>query len=132
MTLQSILVVEDEAIIRLDVETGLSEAGFEVVGAPNVTTALKFFNSDAVKFMALVTDVRLGVGDSGWDLARHIRKVTPGLPVIYMSGDSTPDWHAQGVPDSIMIQKPFVMAQIITALSTLLNNVPPSSGSTNS
>jgi hypothetical protein len=41
-----------------------------------------------------------------------------------MSGDSAFEWHAQGVPGSVMIQKPFVMAQIVTALSQLLNQAP--------
>ncbi len=38
-----------------------------------------------------------------------------------MSGDSAYDWSANGVPESIMLRKPFVFAQLITALTTLLN-----------
>lgn len=38
-----------------------------------------------------------------------------------MSGDSAHEWTAQGVPNSVMVSKPFVVAQIITAISTLLN-----------
>ncbi len=71
-----------------------------------------------------MTDIRLGEGKSGWDIARHVRGVAAAIPVVYMSGDSASDWHARGVPDSIMVQKPFVMAQVITALSTLLNDLP--------
>jgi hypothetical protein len=41
--------------------------------------------------------------------------------VIYLSGDSAHEWTAQGVPGSVMLQKPFVMAQLITAITTLLN-----------
>jgi hypothetical protein len=38
-----------------------------------------------------------------------------------MSGDSAPEWTSKGVPNSIMVAKPFAPAQIITAVSTLLN-----------
>jgi hypothetical protein len=43
-----------------------------------------------------------------------------------MSGDSAGDHTSQGVPDSIMVQKPFAAAQIVTAVSTLINKLPPS------
>jgi two-component system OmpR family response regulator len=119
-----ILLVEDEALILLDVETALVEAGFEVVCAKNAAEALKQFDAEPAKFAGLVTDIRLGDGKSGWDIARHVRETSPSMPVVYMSGDSAFEWHAQGVPDSVMIQKPFVIAQIITALSQLLNQPP--------
>jgi len=38
-----------------------------------------------------------------------------------MTGDSAKNWAAQGVPDSVLLQKPFVHAQLVTALTTLLN-----------
>jgi hypothetical protein len=42
-----------------------------------------------------------------------------------MSGDSAHEHTVQGVPDSVMLQKPFAPAQLITAIATLLNAVPP-------
>jgi two-component system OmpR family response regulator len=124
MSAHVILLVEDEALILLDVETDLVEAGFEVVSAKNVTEALQCFDAEPAKFAGLVTDIRLGTGETGWDVARHVRQAVPAMPVVYMSGDSAFEWHAQGVPGSVMIQKPFVMAQIVTALSQLLNQAP--------
>jgi hypothetical protein len=38
-----------------------------------------------------------------------------------MSGNSAQQWTIDGVPESIMLQKPFVIAQLVTALTTLLN-----------
>jgi hypothetical protein len=55
-------------------------------------------------------------------VGKRAREVTSGIPVIYMSGDSIHEWSANGVPESIMLQKPFVIAQLISALATLLNN----------
>jgi hypothetical protein len=43
------------------------------------------------------------------------------LPVVYVTGFYIEDWASQGVPKSIIVQKPFAPAQIITAISSLLN-----------
>lgn len=70
----------------------------------------------------------MGQGPSGWDIARHAREATASLPVVYMTADSAGEWSAQGVPNSILVQKPFAVAQVITAISSLLNDA--SSGQT--
>ena len=124
MMVGAILVVEDEPLILLDVETALQEAGFEVVTAHNAAEAIAAFDAEPERFKGLITDIRLGAGKSGWDVARHLRQANSTLPVIYVSGDSAVHWGAEGVPESVMIAKPFVLPQIITALSTLLNAQP--------
>jgi DNA-binding response OmpR family regulator len=124
MDIGAVLVVEDETLILMDIEVALEEAGFAVTGVASAESALTAFGAEPEKFKALVTDVRLGLGKSGWDLAREIRAAKPALPVIYISGDSDVHWPSEGVPNSIMIPKPFFMPQIITAISTLLNGQP--------
>jgi DNA-binding response OmpR family regulator len=57
-------------------------------------------------------------------VARHLRQANSTIPVIYISGDSGIQWGAEGVPNSVMITKPFVLVQIITALSAQLNQQP--------
>jgi len=77
------------------------------------------------KYRALVTDINLGRDKlNGWDVARHAREIDPGFPVIYMSGDSAEDWASKGVPNSVMLSKPFAPAQLVTAVSQLLNTGP--------
>jgi CheY-like chemotaxis protein len=61
-----------------------------------------------------------GCGISGWELARQIREITPGFPVVYMTSPSAPDWQSQGVDGSVLIQKPFAPAQLAAAVSQLL------------
>ena len=73
------------------------------------------------KLAGLITDIRMGGGITGWDVARHARELAPTFPVVYMSGDSAGDWAAQGVPNSAILQKPFAVAQLVTAISHLLN-----------
>ncbi|MDG4854602.1 MULTISPECIES: response regulator [unclassified Mesorhizobium] len=121
----TILLVEDEPLILLEIETALEEAGFTVLSSRNAEEALNAFDAKPEKFKALITDIRLGPGKSGWDLARLVREASPTMPVIYVSADSAIHWPAEGVPNSIMIAKPFFMPQVITALATLLNEQPP-------
>ncbi len=121
------MLFEDEPLVAMFVEDALKEAGFEVVLAQDAGEAEVAIRDSIETVGALVTDIRLGVGLSGWELARAARECSPGIPIIFISGDSAIDHGAQGVPDSIMIQKPFVEAQIITALASLLNQrvLPP-------
>ncbi|MDA9522084.1 hypothetical protein XI06_17760 [Bradyrhizobium sp. CCBAU 11434] len=50
-------------------------------------------------------------------IARHAREIDPAFPVVYMSGDNVEDWPSKGVPNSIMLSKPFAPAQLVTAIS---------------
>ncbi|MFA6032237.1 MAG: response regulator [Myxococcota bacterium] len=120
-----VLLVEDEALIMMDVQEGLEEAGFTVHCAKDAAEALARFDRNPTGIRAVVTDIKLGNGDTGWDIAFHIRQAIPTMPIVYMSGDSAADWPARGVPNSVMVQKPFAMAQIIAAVTTLLNALPP-------
>lgn len=117
-----ILVVEDDPLIQAIVEDSLSEGGFEVVIGSSGENAVELLDASDGKYRALVTDINLGTdGTSGWDVARHAREINPSFPVVYMSGDSAEDWASQGVPNSIMLSKPFAPAQLVTAVSQLLN-----------
>ena len=120
----TILIVEDEPLIGLDVQEGLESAGFGTlfVACPFEATAL--LEAGVTAFAGLITDIRLGTTITGWDVARAARRKAPGFPVVYMSGDSAIDHRIHGVPDSIMVQKPFVIAQIVTAITGLLNGLP--------
>ena len=122
-----ILVVEDDHLLQAVVEEALSEGGFQIVIAPSGEKAMELLDTSGEKYRALVTDINLGRDRlNGWEVARHAREINPAFPVIYMSGDSAEDWASLGVPNSIMLPKPFAPAQLLTAVSQLLNNVPPS------
>ena len=121
----AVLVVEDETLILLDLESALEEAGFEVVAAASAEQAIAAFDENPGIFRALLSDIRLGPGLSGWEVARHVRQTNSTIPVVYVSGDSASQWGAEGVPNSIMISKPFFLPQVITAISTLLNQTDP-------
>jgi CheY-like chemotaxis protein len=124
----SILVVEDDPVVQVVVQDSLSEGGFEVVIASSGESAIELLDVAKGKYRALVTDINLRPGHmDGWHVARHAREIEPNFPVIYMSGKDADDWASLGVPNSIMLAKPFARAQLITAISTLLNAGPPTS-----
>lgn len=119
--LLTLLVAEDEALIRCATEQTLESGGFNVVAAPSGEEALQLLiNSDA-QFAGLITDIRLGDGIDGWALARRARELVPDICVVYVTGDSAEDWPAKGVPGSMVVQKPVADALLLTGISTLLN-----------
>ena len=61
------LLVEDEALLALPLETELADAGFEVVLASSGKDAISQIELDAVRFSGLITDIRLPHVD-GWTL----------------------------------------------------------------
>jgi DNA-binding response OmpR family regulator len=120
-----ILVVEDEYPLQGIVEEALIEAGFETDILSSAEETLTLLKNGAKNYRALVTDVNLKGRLSGWDVARQIRERDPTFPVVYMTGAAADQWAAYGVPNSILLNKPFAPAQLITAVSQLLNSGGP-------
>lgn len=118
-----ILVVEDEPLIGISVEDALNEGGYVVRLVYSGEEAIAMLDAGDEPIAGLVTDIRLGSGPDGWTVARRARELHPAMPVVYMSGDSAVDHASRGVPDSLMVQKPFASAQIVTAVSQLLNTI---------
>jgi DNA-binding response OmpR family regulator len=120
-----LLVVENEAVVRLDLEDTLRDAGFSLVVAVRGDLAIAELEQNAARFGAVLTSIKLGPGPDGWDVARRARELVHGMPVIYMSSSTDGEWTSQGVPRSILIAKPFAAAQVVTAVATLLNQSTP-------
>jgi DNA-binding response OmpR family regulator len=119
-----LLLVEDEMLIAHALEDGLHEAGFEIRVSHDGASAVQVLEENPTQFCALLTDIRLPTGGpDGFDLAHRARELSPTMAVVYMSGDSAIEWSSKGVPKSIMLQKPFAIAQLVTAVSNLLNDL---------
>jgi DNA-binding response OmpR family regulator len=117
-----ILVIEDEYPLQGFVEDVLTEGGFEADILSSGEEALTLFKGGIKDYKAVVTDVNLkGGGLNGWDVARQLREINPSLPVIYMTGAAAHEWASHGVPNSILLAKPFAPVQLVTAVAQLLN-----------
>jgi len=120
-----ILVVEDDQLVQSLVEETLSDGGFESAIATSGEEAVALLREHKGKYRALVTDINFQNKIDGWEVAQHAREIDPEFPVVYMSGAAAADWASQGVPNSIMLSKPFAPAQLLTAISNLLNKGTP-------
>jgi CheY-like chemotaxis protein len=117
-----ILVVEDDQAVQSLVEEALSDGGFEPAIASSGEEAVTLLKEGKSKYRVLMTDINLGRGKmDGWEVARHAREIDPEFPIVYMTGDSAGEWASKGVPNSIVLTKPFAPAQLVTAVSQLLN-----------
>jgi DNA-binding response OmpR family regulator len=116
-----ILVVEDDQQIQSIIEQALTEAGFESLIAASGEEAATLLHGNRTGFRAIVTDINLPGELDGWAVARQAREFDPALPVIYMTGEAVDQWPVEGVPNSLLLTKPFAPAQLVTAISGLLN-----------
>ena len=86
----TVLLVEDDWLIREDMVTDLRHEGWAVLEAATGAGALKALR-EAEKVDLLITDIRLADALTGWDVAEAIRTAHPELPVIYASGNPAND-----------------------------------------
>lgn len=122
-----LLLVEDEVLVAQTLEEALSETGFTIHHASSGAAGMVALEQNAERFGALLTDIRLQrPGPDGFELANRARELSPAIPVLYMSGDSAIEWAARGVPDSVMLQKPFPISQLVATVSNLLHKLEPS------
>ena len=121
MSTAVLLLAEDETLLIPNLEDALTDAGYAIVIAHDGSPAITVLEQDATRFRGLITDVRMGPGPTGWEVAHRARELAPTLPDVYMTGDSAASWAANGVPNSVLLQKPFAMAQMVIAISQLIN-----------
>jgi len=108
------LLVDDEELVRMSTADMLNDLGYEVVEASSAEDALKLV-SEGVQADVLVTD-HLMPGMSGAELARAVRAVKPGLPILIVSGYAEVDGIA---PDLPRLTKPFRNAELAERLAEL-------------
>jgi CheY-like chemotaxis protein len=112
--LRRILVVEDEALILLDIEQTLREAGVEqVFTATGSKDALAII--EATPLDAAVLDLRLGQGGSSDEIARWLQQ--KDVPFVFLSGSVGV---VDGFADTPLVSKPFSSDQLIAALEPLV------------
>lgn len=119
-----ILVVEDDQLVRTVVEETLDGGGFKPVMAASGEEAVTLLQGQNT-YRALVTDINLLGRIDGWEVAKRAREIDPAFPIIFMTGAAAEQWTSHGVPNSILLTKPFAPAQLVTAVSNLLNAISP-------
>jgi CheY-like chemotaxis protein len=106
----TILVVEDELLLRMELVDVLQEAGWNTLEAATGEAASAYLDQDE-KIDFLLTDIRLGGAVDGWQVAERFREIHPGGAVVYVSAN--PDLASRRVRDSIFLGKPVDMKVVL-------------------
>ncbi|MBX3521484.1 MAG: MASE4 domain-containing protein [Xanthobacteraceae bacterium] len=124
---ESVLLVEDEPLVRANTERQLISLGYDVVSASNGKEAVALFE-DGFRPDLLVSDVIMAGGMNGREVAETLRRHNPDLPVLFMSG-YTSGVLANGdggIPEGMnFIGKPFRRSQLAKAVREALDVKAP-------
>lgn len=118
-----VLLIEDDSLLRSILSETLSDEGLEVNGLANAEDALMLLGAGQVPDV-LVTDIMLGEGLSGFDLADLARARHPDVEVILMSGTPPDDRHRGLLPHERFFQKPFAPEDLAAAIRAAASAAP--------
>lgn len=115
-----ILVVDDDSSICGLISDIVEDLGLEAVCVHTDADAYARLRT-LPTFRALLVDINLGTGTTGFDIARFARQIVPDIPVLYVSGEtSRTSFAAFGVRNSDFIAKPFAADDILNPLRARL------------
>jgi CheY-like chemotaxis protein len=113
----SILLVEDVKLLSEELRRALEGRGYQVTVAGDGAEACALLSAADSAFTVLITDLDLGPGPNGWDVARAARTRNADVVVIYVTGGDGAEWAAGGVPRSLILRKPFTATQVVRAVN---------------
>jgi len=122
----TVLVVEDDELLRGVVKDILDEGGHRVIVHANGQQALTWIDDGGAPFDLLLTDVVMP-GISGRILADAILSRRPGVKILYMSGYADDDGLRRGLlgPGASCLHKPFTSDELLGAVQALLASSEP-------
>ena len=110
----TVLVVEDETEVCVLIHDQLDGEGYRVVCANNDAAAYR--ELAAGSFDALIVDINLGRGTTGYDVARQARRLDPKVAVVYVTGGPPESVALHGVRGAALVEKPFDREDLLNAL----------------
>ncbi|MFT4704025.1 MAG: two-component system cell cycle sensor histidine kinase/response regulator CckA [Bradymonadia bacterium] len=121
----TILLCEDDLIVRTSIASMLEQAGYSVQSADGPDEALRRLASTNMTFDLLVTDVIMP-GMNGVAFARQVRLKQPDTPVLFISGYSHDVLVEQGVSEREidLLQKPFSYETLLRRVRSAMTSPP--------
>jgi DNA-binding NtrC family response regulator len=121
---RTVLVVDDEALIRWSISEGLADAGWTVRQAANGADARKAVHALAGQPFVIVLDLRLP-DVSDLSLVREIRAARPDVPMIVMTAHGTNDDAAQALEAGVFsfVGKPFDVGEIVALVDAAASRI---------
>lgn len=116
----TILLVDDEPLVRRTVERLLTRAGYTVRSAPSAEEALRIATTDP-SIALVLSDVMMD-DLHGPELVARIRQRVPSLPVLFMSGETREHLPSAGVGAlESFVAKPFEPQALLAAVGRALS-----------
>jgi PAS domain S-box-containing protein len=122
---ETILVVEDDPMVRNYVIAQLRGFGYTTIAAENAAEALAVVHHGA-SFDLLFTDIIMPGGSDGSELAKEVRRLRPSVRVLFTSGYTDNAIVRQGrlEPGVLLLQKPYRRVDLSRMIRTALGPVP--------
>lgn len=101
-----VLLVEDEPLIGMMAHAVLEEEGANVDWVQTDREAYRALEANSRRLDLLITDINLREGTTGFDISRFARRLSPALPVIYVSGEERETLIDFAVAGAMFLYKP--------------------------
>jgi DNA-binding NtrC family response regulator len=118
---RTVLVAEDEPLVRLAVVEALTDAGFAVIEAEHAAEALSALNSSLGRIVLLFTDINMPGSMNGLDLAHHVHSSWPHIAILIASGRFPPSPAARP-REARFIAKPYNPADVVADIRRMVTN----------
>ncbi len=120
---ETVLVIDDEATVRMLVAEVVGEAGYRVIEAPDGPSGLDILRSDR-RIDLLISDVGLPGGMNGRQVADAARETRPDLKVLFITGYAENAAVGNGLlaPGMEVMTKPFVMADLAVKVHDMIES----------
>ena len=119
---ETVLVVEDERLVRASLRTILKRLGYRTLDAGDPAAALEICREHRGEIDVLLTDMVMP-GMGGGELAREVRSLEPGVQTVYMSAYPEAVLVEQGriEPGQTTLEKPFEEEELAVCVRTVLD-----------
>ena len=112
---QRVLIVEDDAQLRLIMADLVDALGYDVQLAASGQEALQLFD-DGFEYDVMLTDIVMPGGIGGFELGEQVRDLRPDLPIVYMSGYTGFTEAEMGTAIGPFVQKPCAPSELSKVL----------------
>jgi CheY-like chemotaxis protein len=118
----TILVVEDEIMVRMPISEYLRDCGYTVLEAADASEAIAILSEADGSVHVVFSDVRMPGKMDGFGLAQWLRKQHPEISVILTSGYTGVRCLPDSLPGVRFIEKPYSQGQVAKRIAALLTS----------
>lgn len=120
----TILIVEDEVLIRMVLSDYLQECGFKVYEAGNAAEAIDILDAERTTIDLVFSDIRMPGKIDGSGLARWIRTHRPGMAVLLTSGDRKKSKAAHDLcSNEPFLAKPYDVRMVVAQMRRVIDDL---------